>query len=315
MPLGNGFPRNKVQHPIIVAGGIGQTPFLTYCQDRQERVSLLYGARTASRIACMDDFRQLGIEPIIATDDGSEGHHGLVTDLIEKVYESGESTQLLCCGPLPMLNTAFATARRLGVPCFVSLETPMSCGLGICFGCVVPYWNDESSDWDYRRTCIDGPVFDAYKLRWDEQERQLTSCATVKELVVEADIKSFNKVLDFVYEKLERTPCSSELLGNIILAVEEVFVNIANYAYQPSSGSVLLSIDAGDEAVIRFEDTGKPYNPLDHPEPDVDKPLMERDIGGLGIFLVKTIMDKIDYMRVDDKNVLVMTKKLSVPAS
>jgi len=167
MPLGNGFPDNKVQHTIIVAGGIGQTPFLTFCQNRQERVSLLYGARTASRIACMDDFRHLGIEPIIATDNGSEGYHGFVTDLIEKVYQSGETTQLLCCGPSPMLRSAFLAAQKLGVPCFVSLETPMSCGLGICFGCVVPYRENEDSDWDYRRTCKDGPVFDAYKLRWE----------------------------------------------------------------------------------------------------------------------------------------------------
>jgi len=167
MPLGNGFPESKAQHTIIVAGGIGQTPFLTFCQNRQERVSLLYGARTASRIACMDDFRQLGIEPIIATDDGSEGYHGLVTDLIKKTYQPGESTQLFCCGPLPMLRSAFLTAQKLGVPCFVSLETPMSCGLGICFGCVVPYRESVDSDWDYRRTCTDGPVFDAYKLRWE----------------------------------------------------------------------------------------------------------------------------------------------------
>ena len=167
MPLGNGFPDNNVQHTIIVAGGIGQTPFLMYCQNRQERISLLYGARTDSRIACMENFGQLGIEPIIATDDGSEGYHGLVTDLIEKVYRPGEITQLLCCGPLPMLRSAFLTAQKLGLPCFVSLETPMSCGLGICFGCVVPYREDETADWDYRRTCIDGPVFDAYKLRWE----------------------------------------------------------------------------------------------------------------------------------------------------
>jgi dihydroorotate dehydrogenase electron transfer subunit len=167
MPLGNGFPENKVQHTIIVAGGIGQTPFLMYCQNRQERVTLLYGARTAARIACMDDFRQLGIEPLIATDDGSEGRHGFVTDLIEQVYQLGESTQLFCCGPLPMLRSAFLTAKKMGLPCFVSLETPMSCGLGICFGCVVPYRESNDADWDYRRTCMDGPVFDAYKLRWE----------------------------------------------------------------------------------------------------------------------------------------------------
>ena len=173
MPLGNGFPDNKVQHTIIVAGGIGQTPFLMYCQNGQERISLLYGARTVSRIACMDDFRQLGIEPTIATDDGSEGYHGRVTDLIEKSYQPGEATQILACGPLPMLASAFSIAQKLELPCFVSLETPMSCGLGICYGCVVPYRATpylEGADpaWDYRRTCIDGPVFDAYKLRWED---------------------------------------------------------------------------------------------------------------------------------------------------
>jgi len=137
----------------------------------------------------------------------------------------------------------------------------------------------------------------------------------VKKLIVEANIKSLDKVIDFVHEELERNICSAKLLGNIVLAVEEVFVNIANYAYQPSSGSVALSIEIGEEAVIRFEDTGKPYNPLDHPTPDILKPLMEREIGGLGIFLVKTIMDKVDYMRIDDNNVFVMTKKLSEPPS
>jgi dihydroorotate dehydrogenase electron transfer subunit len=85
--------------------------------------------------------------------------------LIEKVYNPGETTQLLCCGPSPMLRSAFYTAQKLGLPCLVSLETPMSCGLGICFGCVVPY--RENDTWDYRRTCIDGPVFDAYHLRWE----------------------------------------------------------------------------------------------------------------------------------------------------
>ena len=173
MPLGNGFPDTKAQHTIIVAGGIGQTPFLTLChtlrQNRQGRVSFLYGARTADRIACMDDFRQLGIEPMIATNDGSEGYHGPVTDLIGKVYLQDESAQLFCCGPSPMLHSAFLTARKLGVPCFVSLETPMSCGLGICFGCVVQYRESAQSDWDYRRTCVDGPVFDAYKLRFTSE--------------------------------------------------------------------------------------------------------------------------------------------------
>ena len=147
----------------------------------------------------------------------------------------------------------------------------------------------------------------------DGTTKAFAHCPTMKELIVEANIKNLDEVIDFFYGELERNACPSELLNNIVLAVEEVFVNIVNYAYQPSSGSVALSIDVGREAVLRFEDIGKPYNPLDHPDPDLNKPLMEREIGGLGIFLVKTIMDKVDYMRIDNKNVLVMTKKLSEP--
>ncbi|GHT47361.1 dihydroorotate dehydrogenase [Planctomycetales bacterium] len=174
-PLGNGFPQTDTQQTILVAGGIGQTPFLKLAQKQnwernqkrknKSRLALLYGARSKNRIACMDDFRQLGIEPLIATDDGSEGHHGFVTDLIKTVYDSGETSQIFCCGPNPMLKSAFRVAGELKIPCFVSLETPMSCGLGNCFGCVVKYRDKpDGNDWDYRRTCTDGPVFDAYRL-------------------------------------------------------------------------------------------------------------------------------------------------------
>ncbi|MDR0870472.1 MAG: dihydroorotate dehydrogenase electron transfer subunit [Planctomycetaceae bacterium] len=173
LPLGNGFPESTAEHTIMVAGGIGQTPFLMLAEKRDlqnpARYTLLYGARTKSRIACMDDFRRTGIDVRIATDDGSEGHHGFSTDLIERVYRPGESTRLLCCGPKPMLYVVFKIAEKLGLPCYVSLETPMSCGLGICYGCVVKYKdNPDTDEWDYRRTCKDGPVFNAYRLRWDD---------------------------------------------------------------------------------------------------------------------------------------------------
>ena len=133
----------------------------------------------------------------------------------------------------------------------------------------------------------------------------------MQELIVEANYESLHKVINFVDEELVRSRCTPQLQGNIHLAVEEIFTNIAKYAYHPASGRVSVSIAVADEVLIRFEDTGKPYNPMEHPEPDLDKPLMEREIGGLGVFLVKKMMDKIDYIRLDNKNVLTMAKKVN----
>jgi len=93
--------------------------------------------------------------------------------------------------------------------------------------------------------------------------------------------------------------------------VEEIFVNIANYAYGEAGGKTAVFISVTDKITIRFEDTGRPYNPLEAVEPDLDKPLVERDIGGLGVFLVKKLMDNVEYSRIGNKNVLVMTKAIN----
>ena len=132
----------------------------------------------------------------------------------------------------------------------------------------------------------------------------------MKELIITANVENLDEVIGFVNTELERSGCSPGLQSQIVLAVEEIFVNIANYAYAPASGSVAICLAVGEEVVIRFEDTGKFFNPLERAEPDLDKPLMEREIGGLGIYLVKKTMDKIDYSRIDDKNVFTMTKKI-----
>ncbi|MDR3198990.1 MAG: dihydroorotate dehydrogenase electron transfer subunit [Planctomycetaceae bacterium] len=190
VPLGNGFsPVSTPTHIIMVAGGIGQTPFLMLAEKyfrTDSRCTLLYGTRNAKYVIGMDDFRQFDVDIHLATDDGScnEGfinYHGPVTDLISKVYRHGEPARIFCCGPRPMLHAAFRIASRFNLPCEVSLETSMSCGLGICFGCVVKCRCEkekttdkeidlatkiEKETWDYRRTCIDGPVFDAYRLCW-----------------------------------------------------------------------------------------------------------------------------------------------------
>jgi sigma-B regulation protein RsbU (phosphoserine phosphatase) len=137
----------------------------------------------------------------------------------------------------------------------------------------------------------------------------------VKRLEIEASIENLNMALDFINTELEQHGCPEEIQGKIEVAVEEIFVNIANYAYaadgRPGSGDAVIYSTVNDKIVIRFEDTGRPYNPLERPEPDLDKPLMERDIGGLGVFLVKKLMDNVEYTRVDNKNVLVMTKQLT----
>lgn len=165
--LGNGFEIPDTSTEILcIAGGIGFTPFLEFaesCIGNGNKITLLYGARSKNVICCMDDFRDLGVDVKIATEDGSEGTKGLVTGLIPATL--GPGCKILACGPHPMLHAVYKAAKTRGVPCEVSLESPMACGLGICYSCVVEFRNDEG-EWDYRRTCIDGPVFDAYRLKW-----------------------------------------------------------------------------------------------------------------------------------------------------
>ena len=181
-PLGNGFPPTETDHLVMVAGGIGQTPFLSLAKEylggqifgdpprqvpKARKVTLCYGAQTAEFLASVHDFEQAGVEVRLSTDDGSIGHPGLVTDLITPVVESSEwPCRIVCCGPEPMMAAAAGIARELGRPCQVSLETPMACGIGICFSCVAKIRGADGR-WDYRRTCVEGPVFDAERVQFD----------------------------------------------------------------------------------------------------------------------------------------------------
>jgi dihydroorotate dehydrogenase electron transfer subunit len=176
-PLGNGFPDfHDLDHIALVAGGIGQTPFLAHVRDllgtrgygcrpprrMAQRVSLYYGVRTADLAAGVEDFRAAGAAVHLASDDGTLGFRGFVTQLL------GTHTppqHLVGCGPEPMLHALAQLAGRWGVPCHLSLETPMACGVGICFSCVTRVRTADG--WDYRRVCVDGPIFDAACLAWD----------------------------------------------------------------------------------------------------------------------------------------------------
>ncbi len=180
-PLGNGFSNTPVDHLIMVAGGIGQTPFLalgrealgkqsfgepTRASGYARRVSFCYGVRSADYLAALELFEQAGIAVHIATEDGSIGAPQRVTGPLEKLLleESGGSTRVVVCGPEPMMEAVSKLCQRYAVPCEVSLETPMACGIGICFTCVAKIGCEE--DWDYKRTCVEGPIFDAKDVVW-----------------------------------------------------------------------------------------------------------------------------------------------------
>jgi len=181
-PLGNGFPPVPTEHLIMVAGGIGQTPFLAlgreYVGGRQygapprgvppaKRVTLCYGVRTADLLAGVPDFQAAGCDVRASSDDGTIGHHGLVTDLLQSVLDETqeEDRLVVCCGPEPMMEAAAEICARQNARCLVSLESPMACGIGICFSCVAKV-RQPDGNWDWKRTCVEGPVFDADKIIW-----------------------------------------------------------------------------------------------------------------------------------------------------
>jgi len=179
-PLGNGFPVPDVERLCLVAGGIGVTPFLAvtnealsnqtyggsgrFLSQKPTSVNLCYGARSKEHLACVDLFEDAGANVSISTDDGSFGRHGFVTDSLKDLI-SGESPPeaIYCCGPEPMMEAVGKIATENQIPCWLSLETPMACGFGICFSCVTRVRLDDGTT-DYRRTCVEGPVFPAEKL-------------------------------------------------------------------------------------------------------------------------------------------------------
>ncbi|MCL2014203.1 MAG: ATP-binding protein [Oscillospiraceae bacterium] len=132
----------------------------------------------------------------------------------------------------------------------------------------------------------------------------------MNELTTEARTENLEILMNFVDTGLEKADCSVKMRTQISIAVEEIFVNIANYAYSPEIGSVTIRLTAGDEIIISFEDNGKPYNPFEGTGPDITTDVQEREVGGLGIFMVRSIMDSVEYRRVGDKNVFVMKKRL-----
>jgi dihydroorotate dehydrogenase electron transfer subunit len=180
-PLGNGFDLGALGEDVaLVAGGVGLASLLLPAQQliaRGARVHLYYGARTAEALVDAELFASLGAGVSVATDDGSRGHRGYVTEMMEREWR-GHSA-IAACGPSPMLRATGAAARTLGVRAALSLEETFACGVGACWGCVVPLARSsaqapkfpeaargERREYVHARICKEGPVFWADELQW-----------------------------------------------------------------------------------------------------------------------------------------------------
>ena len=131
----------------------------------------------------------------------------------------------------------------------------------------------------------------------------------MKEIVLDAKVDNLPQLLSIIDEELENAGCSMKGQMQIDVAVEEIFVNVSSYAYEDGSGSCTIRVEtdpANSYVTITFIDEGIPYNPLAKEDPDVTLSADEREIGGLGIFIVKKSMDKTAYERKDNKNVFSM---------
>ena len=134
----------------------------------------------------------------------------------------------------------------------------------------------------------------------------------MNELNLSATLENLDQVTAFVEEKLESCGCPMKIQMQVAIAVEEIYVNIAHYAYNPEVGPATIRVEVPEdplEVVITFMDRGKPYDPLAKEDPDVSLSAEERDVGGLGIFMVKQTMDDIRYEYADGRNILKIRKR------
>ena len=169
-PLGKGFTLTGQDKNIcMIGGGMGIAPLLFLGKwllrsGFNGTLIALLGARNGEEVNPLrKDFTHLGITPVIATDDGSSGHHGLVTELMLKQMDPGEEWLVLTCGPYPMMRGVAEICKGMNWPCQVSMETMMACGMGACLGCAISKPNDLHS---YQHVCKDGPVFEMSEIVW-----------------------------------------------------------------------------------------------------------------------------------------------------
>jgi len=178
-PLGHGFfaveylPQAKAADEVLhVAGGIGIAALLLPAKELAKlgvHQRLFFGARSKADLVGVEDFKPFVQHLALATEDGSRGYHGFVTQPLEDYLSRHQSRRslMMACGPWAMLAATVELARHYGHPCLVSMENRMGCGLGVCLGCCIHVQGEGHST--YQRVCTEGPVFWAEKVIWEKE--------------------------------------------------------------------------------------------------------------------------------------------------
>ena len=161
--LGNGFDMNPDGRYLLVGGGIGVPPMRGCGQFSGGRSTAILGFRSKEKAILLDCFEDECAKVMVATDDGSMGYHGFVDALVRQELEQDQRYDaVLACGPKPMLKNVAAVAKEFDIPCQVSMEERMGCGVGACLVCATPM-----KDGVMKHVCKDGPVFNAEEVDWD----------------------------------------------------------------------------------------------------------------------------------------------------
>ncbi|MDL1968967.1 MAG: dihydroorotate dehydrogenase electron transfer subunit [Deltaproteobacteria bacterium] len=168
-PLGNGFTTSdNYNNVFIVAGGVGVAPMLflaSYLQKNTDlsKCTVFLGSRSKHDLLCKDDFLRIGMKVIVATEDGSAGRKGLVTDILKTSIQENYPDIIYGCGPTAMLKSLAVISEMYSIRCMVSIETIMACGIGACLGCAV---ENKKTPEKYLHVCLDGPVFDTKAIKF-----------------------------------------------------------------------------------------------------------------------------------------------------
>ena len=178
-PLGRPFrmPREPT-NCLLVGGGVGAAPLMFLAEELRghgHRVDFVLGARDQEHLLRLIDAKRVALTVTVTTDDGSSGHHGVVTDVLAETVSATNTRVVYACGPVPMLAAVAKVCAQLRLPCQVAWEEVMACGFGACLVCAVPVrvnrqGEGDGDGWAWARCCTEGPVFSASKIHWERVE-------------------------------------------------------------------------------------------------------------------------------------------------